>query len=233
MMDPSHSLLLTEEILLLALKDEKGTVHATTNWKLALGGAVLAELILGEHVTIVSEGRGGKKKMVELARRKRPGNEVLDEAFRKVRDAGRRAQARTWVQRFSGMKHLRDRVAGGLCRRRILRADEDKVLFIFTRKIYPERDPAPEQALVARMRDAILSDDAEVEARTAIIVSLAHAAGLLKASLDRKELRARKARIKAITSGDIAGGATRAEIEAMRAAIVAVSVSVTAATTSS
>ena len=39
-------LTLHEEILLLALRDEEGTIASGTNYSYALGGAILAELIL-------------------------------------------------------------------------------------------------------------------------------------------------------------------------------------------
>ncbi len=44
---------LHEEILLLALQDRKGTVESKAGmYTYALGGALLAELTLGKHVTI-------------------------------------------------------------------------------------------------------------------------------------------------------------------------------------
>ncbi len=214
------TLLLTEELLLLALRDRKGTMHGMTNWKLALGGAVLAELLLQERLRVVSEGRKGKKKMIEVASAMRVGDEVMDEALARVADAGRRAQAVMWVQRFSRLKKLRDRVARSLCRKGVLRADEDTVLFIFTRKIYPERNPEPERALVARMRDAIFSEG-DVDARTAVAVSLAWRSDLLKTSFTRKDLKPRKKRLEAIAEGQVASEATKAAIEAMHAAAAA------------
>jgi len=148
---------------------------------------------------------------------------VLDEALAKLRDARRRASLKTWVTRFRGMKNLRHRVARQLCRRGVLRADEDKVLFLFTRKIYPELDPRPERALVERLRRAIFTDAADVDARTAVLVALADKTGLLKNVFDRKELKARKARLKSIAAGEAVGEvgeAAKAAAEAMQAAIL-------------
>ena len=56
-------LFLHEEILLLALKDEKGTIAPGTLYQYALGGAVLAELLLRRHIGLV-EYRG--KKLVDV-----------------------------------------------------------------------------------------------------------------------------------------------------------------------
>ena len=91
---------------------------------------------------------------------------------------------------------------------------------IFTRKIYPEVDPAPEQELMKRLRRAVFTDAREVDPRTVVLVSLAHAADLLKIVFDKKELRGRKARIEKVVNGEVTGKAAKAAIEAMQAAMM-------------
>ncbi|MBN2171359.1 MAG: GPP34 family phosphoprotein [Candidatus Krumholzibacteriota bacterium] len=217
-MTPSRPLYLHEEILLLAFRNKKGTLAAEeTKFQHALGGAILAELLLQGRAGVEEERR---KKFVALRNRRPLGEPVLDEALTKLRDAKRRASLKTWVMRFAGMKRLRHRVARQLCRRGILRADEDKVLLIFTRKIYPELDPRPERALVERLRAAIFADTGDVDARTAILVSLADKTGLLKLAFDRKDLKARKARIASLAAGEAVGQAAKAATDAAQAAIL-------------
>ena len=131
------------------------------------------------------------------------------------------------------MKNLRHRVAEGLCRRRILRSDEGKILLIFTRKIYPECDPRPERQMIERLRKAIFTQSATVDPRTAILLSLASSADLLKIPFDKKKLKARKKRIEGITSGELLGKATKeavqaAQTAAMMAAMIPAMVVVTA-----
>jgi hypothetical protein len=137
----------------------------------------------------------------------------------------------TWVTRFANMKNLKHRVAEQLCRRGILRAGEDKVLLIFTRRIYPEMNPAPERQLIQRLRKAIFTGTRDLDPRTVVLVSLANAAGLLRVTFDKRRLKERKDRIERIVNGEITGKAARAAIEAMQAAImVAVIVPTIAAT---
>ena len=68
------------------------------------------------------------------------------------------------------------------------------------------------------MRTAILGDD-PVDPRTAVIVSLADAANILRHLFDRKDRKGARKRIKNITSGNVEGQAAQETITAMRAAI--------------
>jgi hypothetical protein len=218
-------LLLHEELLLLALRDEKGTVHSRAAMLgLALGGGILSELALAERLRLTAD----KRPFVELGADKPLGDEVLDECLGRVRDARRRARAETWVSRFANVRQLRHRVAAGLCRKGVLREDEDRVLWLFRRRLYPERDGRYEQRILARMRKAIFSESRRVEPRTAMLVTLADAAGLLAIPFTRRELRERKKRLKELREGQALSGATHA---AVQAAVQATQAAIIAATT--
>lgn len=215
LMAKSDLLFLHEEIMLLTLHDEKGTV-LTGNYPYAIGGAVLAELLLSGRLRIVEERR---KKFVELRSDKPLGDPIVDECLQKVASANRRATVETWVSRFSALRNLMHRVAERLCERGILKADEGKILWIFTRKTYPEINPAPERKLIQRLREAIFTDAKGVDPHTIVLVSLASATDLLHAIFDRKELKPRREHIKQLTNGEISGKAARDVIAAMQAAV--------------
>lgn len=227
MRDRTTRLALHEEALLLALQDKKGTVVMGAHCAFALSGAIVGELLLRDQIRLDDSG---KKPVVELVDRRPTGDDVLDEAVERIATAKRRAGMQAWVRRLSAMKRLRHRVALRLVDRGILRADEDKVLLIFTRKIYPERDPKPEREIVARLRQAIFTYTSEVNARTAALVALAYHTGLLRSTFDRKRLKARKKRIERIVEGSMVGDATREVIQAVQAAVIAASVAATTAT---
>jgi hypothetical protein len=214
----AEPLYLHEEILLRALRDQKGAVASGTNYQYAIGGAVLAELLLTGRVAVDAEK---KKKFLRLVDPKYFGDPVLDECLKKVDDAKKRAQLQTWVSRFAGVKKLKDKVATQLCRKGVLRADEDKVLLIFTRKLYPELDPRPERAILKRLEKAIFTDSTSVDPRTAVLLSLAKSANVLKVNFDRKGLKRRKKRIERVVNGEVTGKATKDAIEAMQAALIA------------
>jgi len=211
---------LHEQLMLLALRDVKGTLESKASmYAYALGGAILAELSLAGRIRVGEE----EKAFVDLVDRSPIGEPVLDECLARVAMAKRRARATTWVQRFANTKRLRHRVAEGLCRRGILRDDEDKVLLFFTRKLYPTIDPAPERDLVDRLRAAIFGNSTSLDPETVIVVALANATGLLPIHFDRKDLRRRKRQLKRITDGSMAGtAAQQAVVAAQQAAIAAV-----------
>jgi hypothetical protein len=217
-MKRQNRLNLPEEILLLALRDREGTFPSSAPVTHALGGALLAELMLQERLAVEAD----KKAKWLVVRNSSPlRNEILDEALLKIRTAKRRARVETWVPRLGMIKRLRHRLAVGLCDQGILRADRSRVLLFFTRQVYPEVDPRPERELVNRLKKAIFTDTASVDARTILLVSLANATHLLRFAFDRKALLKRKARIKALSSGELAGAATAQAIQAAQAAQIA------------
>jgi hypothetical protein len=210
-------LYLHEEIMLLTLRDREGTVASGTNYSYAIGGAALAELLLRDRAVV---DREKKKKFLRLIDSTPFGDPVMDECLQKVADAKKRAQLQTWVSRFAGVKRLKHRVAEQLCRRGILRADEDKVLKLFTRKIYPEINPAPEGEIMERLQEAIFTDTDDIDPRTVVLLSLAKSADVLKVNFDKKKLKPRKKRIEQVANGDVTGKATKEAIEAMQAAVM-------------
>ena len=216
-MAPQNNLYLHEEIMLLALRDEEGTIASGTMYQYAIGAAVLAELLLNQRIAVA---QSGKKKLVDLVSSIPFDEPLLDHCLEKITSAKRRAVLQTWVSRFAGVRNLKHLVAQRLCRRGILLAEEDKVLLIFTRKIYPEVNPEPERKLIERLRQAIFTDASDVDSRTVVLVSLANSASLLNVVFDKKMLKARKARIERIVNGEMTGKAAQEAIQAMQAAVM-------------
>lgn len=209
---------LHEALLLLILKDAEGTIDwRATHWPLALGGALLAELVLRERVHIGED----KKQRVEVVDERQTGDELLDECLAKLDAARRPANAQTWVARFSQLRKLRDRVALRLVKRGVLKVAEGQVLLIFKRTLYPEIDPQPERELVTRMKRAIIGDTVEVDARTGLLIALASVSGVLQLHFDKRMLRENKQRVKQIVDGQRIGTAAKAAIAAAQAAVVA------------
>ena len=212
-----NTLFLHEEILLLALRDEEGTIASGTMYQYAIGAAVLAELLLTKRIEVE---QSGKRKLANLISSSPLGEPLIDECLEKVNSAKRRAVLQTWVSRFASVKNLKHRVAQQLCRRGILRADEDKILLLFTRKIYPEINPGPERELIRRLEHAIFTETRDVDPRTVVLLSLANSTGLLKVVFDKKKLKGRKVRIKQIVNGEITGKAATEAIQSMQAAVM-------------
>jgi Golgi phosphoprotein 3 len=219
-MTRNDPLSLPEEVLLLALHDEKGTVAMDSTYQYAIGGAALAELLMRERIRLDTS----KKKLVHLVNAKPLGDPLLDECLLKLSNSRKPASAQTWVSRFAGVKNLKHRLAKQLCDRGILKTDRDKVMLLFSRRIYPEIDSRPEQALVGRLRQAIFTESNQLDPRTVVLVALADSASLLKNVFDKKELKTRKDRIARIVEGEAMAEATKEAIEAVQAAVMIASI---------
>lgn len=203
--------------MLLVLRDREGTVVSGTMYSYAIGGAVLAELLMEKRIDVEVVK---KKKYARVLSPAPLGDPLIDECLAKLAGAKKRAQLQTWVTKFAQTKNLKHRVAEQLAKRWILRIDEDKVLGIFTRKIYPEVDPRPERELIERLREAIFSDIGEVDPRTVVLLSLAKSVDLLKLVFNKKQLKSRKTRIEQVVNGEMTGKATQEAIQAMQTAIM-------------
>lgn len=218
-MKTNPDLFLHEELMLLALRDHKGTL-ATDNVEYVIAGALLSELLLSGKIAVQEE----KKKRIEVLDTTPTGNPVVDEALAAIHEARRPATIQDWVSRLAEIRNLKDKVARGLCDKGILRAGEDKVLFLFTRKVYPEIDPGPEEAVIDRLYKAIFERAGDEPPRTVILLSLARQADLLKITFGKDKVKLKQDRIERLTKGEMAGAATGEAIEAIQAALVAATV---------
>ena len=216
-MKGTKNLYLYEEIALLALKDEKGTFYSSSNYHFGMGGAILAELLLLKKVAVEEKRRAKFLKVIDETPIK---DELLDQCLQIVINAKRRTRLENWVSKFANIKQLKHRIALQLCNRGILREDEDTVLLLFKRRVYPELNPIPEEKIIGRLKSAIMGYDSSIDPRTIILISIAKSTDLIKTFLDRSEIKESKERVKKLVNGELTGKATQEAIEAMQAAIV-------------
>lgn len=210
---------LHEEILLLALKDEEGTTYSGTSWPYAAGGAVLAELLFEDRIRL--EDREGKKHLT-LVNSTPLGEPVADQVLEKIASAKKTVDMPTWLGRVAGLKDLKHRIAEQLALKGVLQVETHKVMLIFSKRIYPELNPAPELEIMLRVEHAVFSDENHLDARTAILVSLAYVSGVLDPVFGKQRVAARKERLDKIAEDWPPAEAARAAIDATRAAMAAV-----------
>ncbi len=215
----NEQLFLHEEFMLLALRKEAGTMTSSESLALPLAAALLSELLL--HKKIELDDAKKRNKLVNLIDATPIGEPLLDEALQKIKDAKRRGSLRSWVMRLARIKKIKRRIALQLCKRGVLHEDEDRVLLIFKRKIYPEVNPQPERRLVERIHKAIFTDTDSIDPRVAVIIALAHHTHLLGKSFAKKDLKPRKKRIKQIAEGQLTAVAAKEVMDAVIAAVFA------------
>lgn len=225
----NNKLLLHEEIVLLALSDEKGTFSGGM-FVYALAGAMVSELLLQEKITASQD----KKQIVKVRDRSPTGDPFLDELHKQIIESRKPRSLKDWVFKASSFKKLPHRVAEQLCQKGALKQDKKKVLWLFTRHIYPELDGSWEDAVCNRMAAVMFDKNVLPDERTAVLIALANHSELLKPNFPKDKLRQHKARIKELAAGKLlAAGATQSAIEAVQIAVlVATTIPIVVTTTS-
>ncbi|MFD6567583.1 GPP34 family phosphoprotein [Micromonospora profundi] len=206
------SLLLTDELVLLAYDDDGANRLGRPHLDYGLAGAVLLELALAGRVEMTD-------KHLVVTDPAPTGVPLLDDALA-VLAAGRPRKPKNWIGKLA--KGLPERVLDGLVDTGVLRRESDKVLLVFPRTRYPSptgAQPAVETAARERMA-AALTGNGPVDARTAALLTLTRAVGL-----DRKLFRELpkdrvKARMDEIAAGDWASAAAKKAIDEMQAALM-------------
>ena len=82
-MTAQTSLYLYEEVMLLALRDEKGTIASGTMYQYAIGAAILSELLLNKRISVEE---ASKKKLVNLISSTPLGDPLIDQCLKKIID---------------------------------------------------------------------------------------------------------------------------------------------------
>jgi Golgi phosphoprotein 3 len=207
---------LAEELLLLALNDEKGTVLMAGSMGLSYGlaGALLIELVEAGLLRI--EGKDLVAPPAGSAR-----DEILDEVLGIIRSAKRTRDLKYWVGKIgrSGGQHKK-KLLDRLVDRRILQKEDHRLLLIFPTKRYPQTDPMPEYGIRERVRQA-LRGMTPPDARTAALISLVQACDLTGTLFEKGERREAKKRAKEISASQPVGTAVARVIEAAKAAVIA------------
>jgi hypothetical protein len=220
--------LIAEDLLLLLLDDEKGTVAGTSHLPTVLGGALLVELALAGAVTVPEKPGVWRSAKVRVQPGVTPDDELLRRALAVVAEKERSAQ--DLVNRLG--KGARDDLTARLEQRGVLERRTDRVLGLFPRTRWPALDSAHE-AEVRRALAATLVQGVDPEPRTAALVALLSAIDRAHKVVDRDGLPAGQVRKRAkrIAQGDWAAKAVRDAIVASTAAVTAAVAASTAGAT--
>ncbi|MCE0535415.1 GPP34 family phosphoprotein [Kineosporia rhizophila] len=209
--------LIAEDLMLLLLDDEKGTIHSESSAPYLLAGALLSELTLLERVAQgEKEGLFGRRKLLPLGQGPLP-DPLLQEAYDEVVDKPRDPQS--VLSKIS--KDLHKRVPARLAERGLVRLEQKKVMRIFSQTRYPSIDQSRERAVRNEIR-AVLADGLTARSRVAALIALLSAGNSLKHVLKEQDVSWTpevKQRAKEIQKGDWGAGVASAAIAASVATI--------------
>jgi len=229
---PSHrerggsemSVTLPEELVLVAVDAERRSAcpAGSTALSYGLAGAVVTELLLRGAVQVTERGL--------LAVAGRPtGDELLDDVLLGIR-ASRPRPVTSWVRALAGRSaSLHARLARRLLRAGVLREERRRVLGVLPVRRFAVADQAVLAGLHGRLRAALLGHGT-VDSRTASLIGLVAACGLVDGLVTRDERRTARGRAATIAGEELVGVAVSA---AIRDAQVAVAAGATAAAVAS
>lgn len=207
-------LTLAENVLLLALDDDKGSTGSTPVDP-GLAGALLIDL-----------GRLGALRPERKALHPVDGaaieHPVLARAYTTIARSSKPRSAKAWVGRLPReLKPLIGTVAGPLVERGVVTEQRVKVLGLFPCTRFPQADPEPERALRSRLRDVLLGTR-EPDEGDALLVGLLQPLKLVDPLVERPQRRAAKKRAKEIAERGIAGSAVSDAVRDIYATVTVV-----------
>jgi hypothetical protein len=200
-----------EEIMLLVLDDETGTIAPLGDYALnaTLGGAVLMDLALRSKIDNDLES-------LVVVDDSPTGEEILDAVLAKVAASEQVLSPEAWVAEISrDGPEIRRKALDRLVERGILEMVDQKILWVFETRRYPVIDNREEQEVKRRLLDVILSDQIP-DPRDVVLICLADACSLFELILSGRELDSAEPRIAQIRKLDLIGQAVANTVDRLR-----------------
>lgn len=221
--------LIAEDLLLLLLDDEKGTLAASDKVQPLLGGALLLELALDGRVEVSEKSsRWSTAKVAAIGTP--PGEPVLDAAWARVAEKPRTAQ--DLVTRLG--KGTKDALLDRLAARGLVERHDGRLLGLFPHTTWPARDARHEESVRALLQGALvqgLTPDPRTSALIALLSAIDHAHKVV--DLGDVPAREAKRRAKEVSEGAWAATAVKDAVVAAQAAVTAAIVATTVTASSS
>ena len=197
-------LTLADEIVVLMLDDESGAIKplCASFANVAVAGGILMELSLLARIdTDLTSLYAVDPKPV--------GDELLDQALAEIAAEHPHQGSKSWIRHFAFDKgDLTKGVLERLVQAGILRAEERRFLWMFSRRAYPQNTGREEREAKARLLAVIFNDEIP-SPRDTLLLSLADSSGVLDAILSADELRKASQRIEQIVALEEIGRAVK------------------------
>lgn len=189
-----------EELFLLSINNAYGTTANmnTIAFQLALSGAILMELSLREKIDTDVE-------RLIIADTESTESEELDMALNMMRIETGDSNVNYWITRLNEQHQtFVDVLLNSLIRKKILKIENKKVLWMFETLKYPLVNKAEVKDVKSRIKELIMSDELP-ELHDMVIVSLLHYSGLFHLVMSKRESKRYEERIEMIAKMDVLG----------------------------
>jgi Golgi phosphoprotein 3 len=188
-------LTLADEIVVLMLDDSVGEIRpdCVSVSGVAIAGGILMELaLLGRIDTDL--------KSLFIVDALSTGDELLDAILQEIAAEPEKQSSAWWIDKLS-TRHgdLVERVLGRLVTSGILREEERRFLWVFSRRAYPQVSGREEREAKARLMSVLFNDEVP-DPRDTLLLGLARSTDVLSVILSSEELDKAADRIEEVAS---------------------------------
>jgi Golgi phosphoprotein 3 len=207
-------LTLAEEMLLLALDEETGTIVDLPNYQTnaMLVAAVLMDLALQNRIDTDLQN-------LQVISQEPTQNPILDKILDLLPVPGQTQSIRTLLDQLSEQgEDIRELALGQLIEKRILKQEDRRLLWVFKTRRYPMIDNREIKEVEGRLHDLITGDDLP-DPRDVVLISLVNICGLFDQILSPREWRRNQARIAQLSKMDLIGQQLSKSIQEIQRAL--------------
>jgi Golgi phosphoprotein 3 len=209
-------LTLADEILVLMLRDDTGEIkrECTNVANVAIAGGILMELsLLGKIDSDMTS--------LFVIDRNPTGDDLLDEALEKIAAEPKTWPSAWWIERLGDRReNLVQRVLDRLVQAGILRVENRRYLWVFSRRAYPQNTGREEREAKARLISIIRNNELP-DPRDTLLLSLAESSDVLSSVLPPEEVHKAKSRVAEVIALEEIGRSVQAVASNLRAALLA------------
>ncbi len=141
------------------------------------------------------------------------GDKLLDGVMKEIIDWGCNRKIEDWISHLSiHGQYFRDEIVKSLVKKGVLKVEDEKILWFFSKRKYPIVDDTELEEVQTRIRTLVFSKELPEEADIVIISILAHS-NLLRTVFTHQEIGVYRDRIEEIAKMDFIGQAIASIID--------------------
>jgi Golgi phosphoprotein 3 len=187
------SLTLAEELLLVALDDQRGSLLPLPPYAMEVASAAALVMDLSLRGRIDTDAHA-----LTVISTAPTGNALLDDVLAQISADPATQSTTEWLRRLATGSDVRERIIAALVERGVLRSVEKRLLWVFKTRVYPPTSGIEEREVRSRVMTLLNNDDIP-DPRDSLLVGLLGATKLLDELLSRSEHHRLAARIDQIT----------------------------------
>jgi golgi phosphoprotein 3 len=199
---------LAEELFLLSVHEKKHSLSFSSNYEVdyALAGALFAELLLLEKISITEDSR------LEINAEALTDDPLLEIVLKKIKKEKKPRKINYWIHLFGqDQKKMKDQIIENLIQKNVIAAKKKKFLWI-PYKEYSQQDTTAKFFSKEMLRLVVFAKEKSGD-HAIILLSLVRACDLLDHLFTVDEIAAAKTRVNDLVKNEVLGNSVMATIQ--------------------